>query len=249
MEINKHGYGIVEFNNVINIDKIFINKYINFLQKINPSPFEIVHENEKSYAVNKTGFKFNLEDIASAPNRYNILFNNEYSEYEHFIKQLDQSLYKCLVAYCRIFPDAAKTIWWKNQGHIAHYMAGQSIGPHSDSHIEFDPLTQEASHNQTPMYNTVSSGIYLNDHSTNPDQWSFSGGEIYFEQADYTFYPKAGSVIMYPSNYIGRHEVKSVTNGNRYVYLQFFSYGKNNDFNHNSIEWLKNLQKDVISGQ
>lgn len=246
MKIKKHGFGIVEFQDVIKIDQTFIVEYINFLQEINPSPFEIVCENDTKYALTNSGFKINLEDVQSAPNRYNILFNKTNLKYEKFISEIDQALFRCLLEYCRIFPDAARTIWWKTQGHIAHYTEGQLIGPHSDSHIEFDIMTKNPPHNQASMHNTVSSGLYLNNCLDEPDQFSFSGGEMYFEQADYSFRPMAGSVIMYPSNYIGRHEVKPVTKGNRYVYLQFYSYGYPKDFGAD-IEWLTNLQKEVLT--
>jgi predicted 2-oxoglutarate/Fe(II)-dependent dioxygenase YbiX len=244
MNIINHNFGIVEFENVINIDQNFLFDYINYLKSINPYPFDFFEENGQTYAINKTGFKFNIEDIKSAPNRYNILFLQQDSAYKEFINKIDEKIYECLVEYCKIFPDAAKTIWWKNSGHIAGYSEGQFIGAHSDSHIEFD--FKNAPQNQTPIHNTVSCGLYLNN-SVDLDKLndhSFVGGEMHFAQAGISYRPKAGGVIMYPSNYIGRHEVKPVTSGNRYVYLQFFSYGKNDSINENSIRWLKNLQKD-----
>lgn len=243
MDILQHGFGIVEFQNVIKIDQLYLQKYIQFLKEINPSPFEIIKENGKEYAVNKTGFKFNIEDLAMAPSRYNILFDDHNLHYKEFINIIDTALYECLVQYCKIFPDAAKTVWWKTQGHIAGYSEGQHIGPHSDSHIEFDFVN--APQNESPMYNTVSSGLYLNNCQDDSDIFSFSGGEMYFEQANFTFKPRAGSVIMYPSNYIGRHEVKPVTKGNRYVYLQFYSYGYSSGQN-SGIHWLPNLKKEAL---
>lgn len=248
MNIVNHGFGIVEFENVINIDQKFLFDYIDYLKLINPSPFDVVEEDGKTYAVNKTGFKFNIEDIKSAPSRYNILFQEKDIRYKEFIAKIDESIYQCLVEYCKIFPDAAKTVWWRIPGHIAGYSKGQLIGPHSDSHIEFD--FKNAPQNQTPIYNTISCGLYLNDCTdiNHVQEYSFSGGEMCFPQSGTIYKPKAGGIIMYPSNYIGRHEVKPVTKGNRYVYLQFFSYGKNDQMDQRSIIWLNNLQKDTNSG-
>lgn len=246
MNIVNHGFGIIEFENVIDIDQNFLFNYINYLKLINPFPFDFFEENGKTYAINKTGFKFSIEDIQSAPDRYNILFLQEDFLYKEFIDKIDQKIYECLVEYCKIFPDAAKTIWWKTAGHIAGYSRGQFIGSHSDSHIGFD--FKNAPQNQSPIHNTVSCGLYLNDclQINDLNEHSFTGGEMHFAQAGISYKPKAGGVIMYPSNYIGRHEVKPVTSGNRYVYLQFFCYGKNDHISEDSIKWLKNLQKDTI---
>lgn len=252
MNIKNHGFGIVQFDDVISFDKKILFDLINFLEYKNEQSFTYFTEGGVEYAINKGGFKFRVEDIKYAPSRFTDL---SFSEIEHsisniyksIIQNIDQALYRCLVEYCRIFPDAAKTIWWKTPGHIAGYKQGQLIGPHSDSHIEYDFVNDPT--NQHPIHNTVSSGLYLNScaEEVSVDDLSFSGGEINFPHADFSFKPKEGSVIMYPSNYIGRHEVKPVTKGSRYVYLQFFSYGKSDKIDEKSIHWLPNLQKDVRS--
>ena len=89
MNIINHNFGIVEFENVINIDQNFLFDYINYLKSINPYPFDFFEENGQTYAINKTGFKFNIEDIKSAPNRYNILFLQQDSAYKEFINKID----------------------------------------------------------------------------------------------------------------------------------------------------------------
>jgi len=241
MKIVQHGFGIVEFSEVININQEYLASYINYLEQINPPHFDIVEENGKKFALTKSGFKFNFEDIKDAPVRYNLLYKENKSLHFDFVQNIDKALYGCLVEYCKIFPDAARTIWWKTQGHVAAYGPGQHIGPHSDSHIEFD--FKNPALNQAPIHNTVSCGLYLNNSSDQPDNFSYSGGEMYFEQANYTFVPRQGSVIMYPSNYIGRHEVKPVTKGNRYVYLQFYSYGNPEG---TPVQWMDTLNKDSL---
>lgn len=253
MDIKSHGFGIVEFNNVISFDKKILFDLINFLEYKNEQSFTYFVEDNVEYAINKGGFKFRVEDIKSAPSRFTDLSfveldSSTASIYRKLINEMDAAIYRCLVDYCKLFPDAARTIWWKTPGHIAGYKKGQLIGPHSDSHIEYDFKNEPI--NQLPMHNTVSSGLYLNDcvDKVSVNEYCFSGGEMNFPHADFSFRPKEGTVIMYPSNYIGRHEVKPVTSGNRYVYLQFFSYGKSEKIDQNSIQWLNNLQKDVESG-
>jgi hypothetical protein len=59
--------------------------------------------------------------------------------------------------------------------------------------------------------------IILND--------TFTGGEMNFKLWDINVSPKAGSALLYPSNYIGAHEVSEVTSGVRWVFLGFLYHG------------------------
>jgi hypothetical protein len=246
MNIIDHGCGVVEFENVINIDKTFLKEYINYISLINESTFTYIEEDGKKYALNKTGFKFEVQDIPEAPSRYTKLYeDNADKKYILFIDQINQGLYQCLVEYCKLYPDAHTTIWWKIDGHIAGYDFGQWIGPHCDDQIPF--TFGETPNNEFPIHNTVSCGLYLNDcvDLDSVDEFTYSGGEMNFPHAKVTYKPKSGGVIMYPSNYIGRHEVKPVTKGNRYVFLQFYSYGVPKNSSLESFQMLENLKKDA----
>jgi hypothetical protein len=246
MNIIDHGCGVVEFENVINIDKTFLKEYINYISLINESTFTYIEEDGKKYALNKTGFKFEVQDIPEAPSRYTKLYeDNADKKYILFIDQINQGLYQCLVEYCKLYPDAHTTIWWKIDGHIAGYDFGQWIGPHCDNQIPF--TFGETPNNEFPIHNTVSCGLYLNDcvDLDSVDEFTYSGGEMNFPHAKVTYKPKSGGVIMYPSNYIGRHEVKPVTKGNRYVFLQFYSYGVPKNSSLESFQMLENLKKDA----
>jgi predicted 2-oxoglutarate/Fe(II)-dependent dioxygenase YbiX len=253
MNLIDHGFGVIEFEEAIKINDKLVYNLIAHLQKENEKTFSYFTENGIQYARNKSGFVFSAEDIKSAPSRYTDLsFLNleqeKQAQYKDFIKSVDSAIYNCLVEYCRRYPDAATTVWWRTDGHIASYGPGQYIGPHSDNQMPYPD--SNGNFNSIPVHNTVSSALFLNSQSEvkDLDDYRFSGGEVYLQHADFLCKPKAGNVIMYPSNYIGRHEVKPVTSGNRHVYLQFFSHGKNDHINENSIKWLKDLQKDVISG-
>ena len=246
MKIIDYGCGVVEFQDVLNIDQDFLHQYIEYISDINESTFTYLEENGKKYALNKTGFKFEINDIPEAPSRYTKLYDeNSEKKYIKFIDDINQGLYECLVEYCRLYPDAHTTIWWKGNGHIAGYGVGQWIGPHCDDQIPFD--FKETPKNEFPIHNTVSCGLYLNESVNLEDvsNFTYSGGEMNFPHAKVTYRPKSGGVIMYPSNYIGRHEVKPVTKGNRYVFLQFYSYGIPKNADLKSFKMLENLKKDV----
>lgn len=253
MDLVNHGFGVIEFQNVIEIKDDLIYSLINLLEKQNESNFSFYVENGIEYAKNKSGFVFSADEIKSAPSRYTDLSfsrlgEKERNKYSSFIKEMDEGIYRCLVEYCKLYPDASTTVWWKTDGHIASYSEGQHIGPHSDNQMPYPD--QFGNFNSIPIHNTISCALFLNSHSDIgiQDKNNFTGGEIYFSHPDVSCKSKAGNVIMYPSNYIGRHEVKPVTSGNRHVYLQFFSYGKNENLDKNSIKWLNSLQKDVNSG-
>ena len=60
----------------------------------------------------------------------------------------------------------------------------------------------------------LSSVLYLND--------NFEGGELYFPRFDVTYKPKAGSLLLFPSNYPYEHGSKPVTQGKKYCVLAWY---------------------------
>lgn len=79
---------------------------------------------------------------------------------------------------------------------IKRYFVGSSMGPHFDGQDGDEDL----------VYSLCT---YLND--------DYEGGELYFPNQDITIKPKAGSLVMFPSQMPYVHEVKPVTNGVRYM--------------------------------
>ena len=61
---------------------------------------------------------------------------------------------------------------------------------------------------------TVSCSIILND--------DFEGGEFGFFSRAHIIKPSKGDVIMFPSNFIYRHEIMPVTEGTRYAIITWF---------------------------
>lgn len=50
----------------------------------------------------------------------------------------------------------------------------------------------------------------------------FEGGELYFNFQELEIKPKAGLLLVFPSNYVFRHECKEITKGNKYILFNFF---------------------------
>ena len=255
MKYKDHKHGVIVFDNALNVDKSFIKEYINWLRENDESVFQKVTTEEGSHAVNRSGFKFNLNSLETAPDRFTDTVGSHSGrkpkqEYQDFIKACADATYRCLVEYCSIYTEAASTIWWRGHGHIAGYTEGKMIGPHCDNRVQFD--FTELPKVTMPFHNVISAALYLNDcldDGSQVEDGSFSGGHIKFKYAGLDYAPKAGSVVLYPSNYIGTHEVTPVTAGERYAFLQFFAYGvpTNPDGLVNdggNLDWLKDLESD-----
>ena len=254
---SKHvGMGVIVFEDVIDIDQNFLSEYISWLKANSDDTFTYLEEDGIKYAINKTGFKFKLEDIILAPQRFvntkGIGLGIEVpKKYTDFVDSLESAIYDSIVEYCCYFPDAATTAWWRPNGHIAGYQDGQRIGPHCDDQVPFE--WGKITGNQVSMHNSSSINLYLNESVEFEDQlndFNYFGGEINFPNINYKWRPKIGSVVMYSSGYLGRHEVLPVTAGQRYAYLSVASYGTSFDQgeyvgqpNGNKI-WMENLESD-----
>ena len=70
MESKHIGMGVVICENVIDIDQQFLFEYINWLRTNEEDTFTYCEEDGEKYAVNKTGFKFKLQDVQQAPQRF-----------------------------------------------------------------------------------------------------------------------------------------------------------------------------------
>jgi hypothetical protein len=255
IKYHNHGGGVVSFDNVINVDQAFLKEYVSWLQEKEETIFTYVEKDGITSAVNKTNFKFELSDVLKAPERFATYGRTLTEERKQFMQACTDGLYKCVVQYCLLYPEVTPSIWWKTSGHIAGYNNGRGIGPHCDDTIQFE--FDEMPKNEFPIHNTLSSALYLNDCVENEDQLNgenFTGGHIKFKYTGLDYMPKAGSAVVYPSNYIGTHEVTPVINGSRYVFLEFFAYGipKSADGtsgNGDNLEWLPNIRNDVLSLQ
>jgi hypothetical protein len=227
--------GVVICEDVLDIDVDFLQEYTSALKALNVKNFRLSETNGQQIAINDTGFEFPSEDVKIAPQRFTNLRQLDLPieikiRAGKFIDLLEDAIYSALVEYCTYFPDASTTAWWRPHGHIAMYGPGQRIGPHCDDQIPYK--WGEKSNNQVSIHNSTSINLYLNDWASSNEitrECTFTGGELYFPLIDYKLKPKAGSIALYPSNYLGTHEVKPVLSGERFAYLTMACYGTSLD--------------------
>jgi hypothetical protein len=190
---------------------------------------KIISVDGNGNAVNMNGFTLSQTSIGPSPSRYVDLFGESSGlppeqAFISFILLCEQVHYDALVIYASIYPDVARSIWWRAHGHIATYRQGQHIGFHTDTDVECDWGSQPSSQQQ--LQNILSINLYLNECSDAPsDSTQYSGGQIAWKYSDVTFSPKAGDVVIYPSNFLGTHCVLPVKSGLRMAYLSVAGCG------------------------
>jgi hypothetical protein len=250
------GSGLAIAEDAFDIDQKFLFDYINWLKKQEEDTFTYIEEDGKRYAINRTGFKFDLDSVSMAPERFvdplcKLSDRKPTEEQQQLIHNLEDLVYKSLVEYCKIYTEASTVCWWRSPGHIATYSNGQSIGQHCDDQIPYE--YGKPPKNEYPKHSKVSINIYLNDGVESEEELdgtNFIGGDIFFKHANYTHKPKAGTIAIYPTNYIGTHEVYPVTRGKRIAYLAAISYGTPDNGSPIPVEgesriWMPNLRKDA----
>ena len=209
--IAKHlGNGIMLFEDVIDTSS-----FSAYLERIFAEKSEATNGVDIDSSQNDGGYTVEESHASELPIRFHGL-----SSGSEFLKEITESidgvLYQCLVEYCRSFPVAIDCIRWRTSGQVASYSVGQNIGPHSDCSIPYD--NQGNVLNSFPLHNTLTASMVLND--------GYQGGAIKFRPWAITTNPKIGCVLIYPSSFMGCHEVEPITSGVRNVYLQWFCQGK-----------------------
>jgi len=84
--------------------------------------------------------------------------------------------------------------------------------------IKYEPGNHFMEHHDHGFsYNcTVSLVAYLND--------NFEGGELFFRLQGINYIPKAGDVVLFPSNYMYPHQAKVVHSGTKYSLVTMLDY-------------------------
>jgi plastocyanin len=241
MEISHLGPGIVLFKNAMTVDDSLVEDYMAHLNSKKEQHFF----DKDDVVVNSSGYEFDRRSISVAPGRFvETVVDDTPQRFVDFSQSCEDTLYKCIVEYCRIFPIVIEAITWRTKGHIATYSNGQNIGCHSDSAVPLDENYKPI--NQMPLHNTVTAGL----------SWTsnYEGGDLRYRMWDASVRLEAGDVVMYPSTYLGAHEVTPVTSGERIAYLQWFCHGDTGQLQRpedtpNSIRsphtWLLDLKNDV----
>jgi hypothetical protein len=227
------GNAVVLFENALDATDEEISSFIENTQ--NYVENEEYKESSNYKRINGSGYEFDEAEYAKVPSRFmNLSYPGMTDTDKQLVSNFKKTLYNCLVEYCRLFPVAAECVKWHTNGYMIRYKPGQSIGPHSDAGLPYDANGEAV--NQFPLYNTLTSGIFLND--------DFVGGELYFRPWGITARPVKRSAIIYPSSFTGCHEVNDITEGVRYAYLQWFCHG-GDAHNANPNSSLPNLKQDI----
>jgi predicted 2-oxoglutarate/Fe(II)-dependent dioxygenase YbiX len=92
---------------------------------------------------------------------------------------------------------------------LMKYTVGGFYKPHSDAEL-FDEEKRQWYRVFDRDYSLL---LYLND--------DFRGGAVEFTYFNYTFKPKKGDLLIFPSNYLFLHEAKKVESGVRYVIVSW----------------------------
>lgn len=109
---------------------------------------------------------------------------------EHFSEILN----KCSRSYTNLFNIDETMIDVENHS-LIRYEAGQKY----DAHYDGSTHTKRA----------LSAIFYIND--------NYTGGELEFTNFDITIKPKAGSIVLFPSNYAYTHKAYPVLSGTKYA--------------------------------
>ncbi len=218
------GGGVAVFRNVIDVSTS--REFTTSVEQNNKPPY--------TPEVDGVGFDFRPNGNVETPSRFFV------NPAHPSCTMWDSVLYKCLVSYCRTFRDAMRTVQWTFAGHLLSYKNKQHIGWHSDNVIPKYPkqlFGVAPSENQFSVYLTLSTLLYLND--------DYHGGEIQFKHPSMSYKPEAGSVIFYPSSFMGAHQVLPITSGQRLAYVKFYGHGWPSSHSTHALHWLPSLGDDI----
>jgi hypothetical protein len=232
IEMNK--MGIVLFRNVIPMENYeYILDFARSLRlKALKDDFILVNDElgNPIYGINRSGHRYSLEAIEISCNHImNFLDDSSDKKYHNFFQACEDVLYQCMLRYIEFYPMMLPCLWWRTQGHIVGYGKGGRFGKHCDNDINYQPGAEPDQ--QLAIRNVLGGLIYFNNSVSSLDQIKnkndYVGGEITFPYADFTYSPKAGDVLMFPSNYLGTHKVLECKEGERYAYVGYFAQGSN----------------------
>lgn len=257
-----YGMGIVCFPNSISVNEDVVVPYFASLkEQAIKQDYTLVHEDgAEPYAVNRSGHRYSIEDIHRSASHIMDFINDESPrELVEFFEDCEKIIYKSLLIYISMFPHVLPNLWWTETGHVAVYGPGSSMGIHNDNEVNyqvnFEPDLQLATRH------VLSVLLYLNSSVGEQDKvckYGYTGGEIVFPYAGVVHQPKSGDLLIFPSNYLGTHEVRPCLSGNRYVYISYFSHGSAQaergivpgpkvSVGKQSQVWMETIVKDYVS--
>ncbi len=226
MKLTHLGSGIVLVRDLVQISHDDNNEINRIFESTTPQGYSIVD----GKTISDGGYEFDEISKSKSPTRYTNI--SEFS----ITRKLRETIYSAVVEYCKVFPIAIECITGQTDGYMIRYGDGNDMGPHSDCNIPYKPGTLEPM-TTSPAFNTLTTSIFLND--------SYSGGDVLFRVWGISVKPEVGSAIIYPSNFIGCHEVSEVSNGERWAFLSWFYHGNGQEKKDGAYDWAKQFRDDV----
>jgi len=208
MKATHYGFGIVEYENVADIDSDYLEGWLERRRLQEPNDYTL--QSDGTY-MNRGGYVFTEDQVNASPGRLLRLKVNCSDEDLAFAEKLENVTALCISEYFNIFPEAQRSVWWRADPHVATYKPGGYMGYHHDN------LVGAGSESEKAIYSVLTASIILKDQC--------SGGDLGFKYIDKHFAPKAGTAFVYPAGFLGTHEVCPVTSGERISYLEFFGHG------------------------
>lgn len=230
--IEIHDMGVVLFKNVLPMEQHdYILDFAKSLRlKALEEDFTFINDDlgNPQYAINRSGHRYSLEDVDIACNHIMNFMNEDLDKkYFDFFTACEDVLYSCMLRYVEMFPMILTCLWWRTQGHIVGYGKGGRFGKHCDNDVNYQPGAEPDQ--QLAIRNVLGGLIYFNNSVPSAKEVKsdndYIGGEIVFPYANFTYSPKAGDVLMFPSNYLGTHKVLECKDGERYAYVGYFAQG------------------------
>jgi hypothetical protein len=234
--IENLGGGVVLFKNAVSLDWDSVFYIAEMLVDLDsPSMYkpDIDPETGKNILSNKSDYIFSEESAGEMPRRCSVAHQSQDETVVNLLNALESAKDECLLYYFWEYPLAYKVVWWKVKGHFVSYSptkGGLYLGIHGDTSADyaygFDHPKQ-----QLATRNSVSCLIYLNDCVDTEEELNgknFTGGHHHFNYLNITYKPQKGDILMFPSNYVAAHEVRTVTGGHRYSYLGWYAHGTPN---------------------
>jgi hypothetical protein len=223
--------GILLFENVISMEEHqYVIPFIESLkQKAVQEDYTIIRDSDGNqlYAINRSGHRYAVEDIEkSSSHIMNFLDDNTDPKIESFFTNCELAFRKCLLEYIEKYPMVLPNLWWRIQGHILAYGPSSGMGLHNDNDVNYQPGFEPDL--QIATRSVVSSIMYFNssvESAYDIKQNEYVGGEIEFPYLGVKYSPKAGDLLIFPSNYLATHEVKQCFHGSRYAYVGYYSQG------------------------
>lgn len=262
--IEIHDMGIVLFKNVLPMkEHDYILDFARSLRsKALKDDFTFINDDlgNPLYAINRSGHRYTMEDVDIACNHIvDFMHEGLDKKYFDFFNACEDVLYACMLRYVELFPMMLTCLWWRTQGHIVGYGKGARFGKHCDNDVNYQPGAEPDQ--QLAIRNVLGAIIYFNNSASSSSEVKsnndYIGGEITFPYANFTYSPKAGDVLMFPSNYLGTHKVLECKEGERYAYVGYFAHGSNDPSRGVNIRqpsevmdsgqvWMPNIVEDYL---